>query len=299
MGLEPDETTVFGVSTHLYLSDRLDRDHLVEIAAHGFAAVEVFAVRDHFDYHDRRAALALAEWLDDTRLTLHSLHAPMAAAYANGTWREGYSLAAADEPRRRRAVEETAAALNLATLVPYRVLVLHCGVPAPHGSAADNHVPSMIRSLEELSPVATGAGVRLAVEVFPNALSTASSLVDLLESEIEASGLGICMDVGHARLMGDVVEAIETCSGHLLTTHLHDNHGRTDDHLVPGQGVVDWDAALLAFQKVGYDGAWMFELAIAAERRPVLERAVKARERFESLLNVGDEMMGQAGSDPE
>lgn len=280
---------MFGISTHLYLGDRLDRDHLVEIAAHGFEAVEVFAVRDHFDYHDRRAALALAEWLDDTRLALHSLHAPIAAAFAQGQWREGYTLAAGNEPRRKRAVEEVTAALNLATLVPYRVLVLHCGVPAPHGLPADNHVPAMIRSLEELSPIAALVGVRLAVEVIPNALSTASSLVDLLESEIDASDLGICMDVGHARLMGDVVEAIETCAGHLLTTHLHDNRGRTDDHLVPGQGVVDWEAALLAFQKVGYDGAWVFELAVATERRAVLERAVKARERFESLLNIGDE----------
>ncbi len=280
---------MFGISTHLYLSDRLDRDHLVEIAAHGFEAVEVFAVRSHFDYHDRRAALALAEWLDDTRLTLHSLHGPIAAEFAGGQWREGYTLAAGDEPRRKRAVAEVTAALNLAALVPYRVLVLHCGVPAPHGQPADNHAPAMIRSLEELSPIAAGAGVRLAVEVIPNALSTPSSLVDLLESEIDAAGLGICMDVGHARLMGDVVEAIETCSGHLLTTHLHDNRGRADDHLVPGQGKVDWDAALLAFQKVGYDGAWMFELAVAAERRPVLERAVQARQRFESLLSIGDE----------
>jgi sugar phosphate isomerase/epimerase len=290
---------VFGVSTHLYLGERLDRDHLVEIAAHGFEAVELFAVRDHFDYHDRRTALALAEWLDDTRLTLHSLHAPIAAGFAKGQWREGYTLAAGDEPRRKRAVEEATAALNLATLVPYRVLVLHCGVPMPHAQAADNHVPAMIRSLEELSPVAAGVGVRLAVEVIPNAMSTASSLVDLLESDIDATALGICMDVGHARLMGDVVDAIETCSGHLITTHLHDNRGRTDDHLVPGQGVVDWDATLLAFQKVGYDGAWMFELAVAAERRPVLERAAKARARFESLLNIGDEILGQAGSDPE
>ena len=52
---------MFGISTHLYLGDRLDRDHLVEIAAHGFDAVEVFAVRSHFDYRDRRAAIALAE----------------------------------------------------------------------------------------------------------------------------------------------------------------------------------------------------------------------------------------------
>ncbi len=283
---------MFGISTHLYLGDRLDRDHLVEIAAHGFEAVEVFAVRDHFDYQDRRAALALAEWLDDTRLTLHSLHAPISAEYAQGAWREAYSLAAADEPRRKRAVAEATAALNLASLVPYQVLVLHCGVPSPHGQPADNHVAGMIRSLEELSPVAAAAGVRLAVELIPNALSTPSALVDMLESEMEVDDIGICMDVGHARLMGDVVDAIETCSGYLTTTHLHDNRGRSDDHLVPGQGVVDWDATLLAFQKVGYDGAWIFELAVAAERRPVLERAVKARERFESLLHAGNEMLG-------
>lgn len=280
---------MFGISTHLFLSERLERDHLVEIAAHGFEAVEVFAIRDHFDYHDRRAVIALAEWLDDTRLALHSLHAPIAAEYAAGQWREAYSLAAADEPRRRRAVVETTAALGLAALLPYQVLVLHCGVPAPHGLAADNHVASMIRSIEELSSVAARVGVKLAVEVIPNELSTPASLVDLLESDIDAVDLGICLDVGHARLMGDVVEAIETCSGHLLTTHLHDNRGRTDDHLVPGQGVVDWDAAMLAFQKVGYDGAWILELAITAERRPVLERAATARHRLESLLSFGDE----------
>jgi sugar phosphate isomerase/epimerase len=290
---------VFGISTHLYLGDRLERDHLVEIAAHGFEAIEVFAVRDHFDYHDRRAALALAEWLDDTRLRLHSLHAPIVGEYAQGKWRDGYSLASADEARRKHAVAEATTTINLATLVPYQVLVLHGGVPAPYGVPADNHLPSLVRSLEDLAPPAAAAGVRLAVEVIPNALSTASALVELVESEIDAGELGICFDVGHARMMGDVVDAIETCSGHLVATHLHDNRGRTDDHLVPGQGVVDWDATMLAFQKVGYDGAWMFELAVAADRRPVLERAVKARKRFESLLNVGDEMMGQTGSDPE
>jgi sugar phosphate isomerase/epimerase len=78
----------------------------------------------------------------------------------------------------------------------------------------------------------------------------------------------------------------------LITTHLHDNRGRSDDHLVPGKGVIDWDGAILAFQKVGYDSVWMFELAAAAERKPILEQAAKARTRFESLLHIGDEMMG-------
>ena len=283
---------MFGISTHLYVGDRLDRDHLVEIAAHGFEAVEVFAVKSHFDYRDRRAAIALAEWLDDTRLTLHSLHAPIARDYVKGSWKDGLTLAAADESQRKAAVEETLATLDVAAAVRYSTLVLHGGVPEPHGGAADNHLASLVRSLEELSPVAQRYGVRLAVEVIPNALSTPAALVDLIESDIDADNLGICMDVGHARLMGDVIDAIETCSGHLITTHLHDNRGRNDDHLVPGKGVIDWDATLLALQKIGYDEVWMLELAAAAERKPVLEAAAKARERFEALMNIGDEMMG-------
>ncbi len=145
---------MFGISTHLYVGDRLDRDHLVEIAAHGFDAVEVFAVKSHFDYRDRRAAIALAEWLDDTRLTLHSMHAPIARDYVNGSWKDGLSLAATDESQRKAAVEETLATLDVAAAVRYSTLVVHGGVPEPHGGPADNHLASLVRSLEELSPVA-------------------------------------------------------------------------------------------------------------------------------------------------
>jgi sugar phosphate isomerase/epimerase len=283
---------MFGISTHLYLGDRLDREHLVDIAAHGFDAIEVFAVRNHFDYRDRRAAIALAEWLDDTRLSLHSMHAPIAGSFVNGEWQEGLSLASADEGRRRAAIDEALAALDVAAAVSYETLVVHCGVPDPYAGAQDNHRGSLIRSLEELSPVARQNAVRLAVEVIPNELSTPAALVELIESDIDATGVGICMDVGHARLMGDVLDAIEACSGHVITTHLHDNRGRSDDHLVPGKGVIDWDATLMAFQKVGYDGFWIFELAVAADRKAILEQAAKARERFEGLLDISDEIMG-------
>ena len=53
---------------------------------------------------------------------------------------------------------------------------------------------------------------------------------------------------------------------------------------MPGKGSIDWDALTLAFQKVGYDGAWMFELAPAAEWSAMLDQAVTARERLEGLL---------------
>lgn len=280
---------MFGISTHLTVNAPLTREHLVDVAAHGFDSVELFAARNHFDYADGRRVAALGAWLAETRLTLVSCHAPIAAAYAGGGWRDLYSLAAADEARRRRAVDDTIAVLHLAAEVPYRTLVLHAGTPA--AAASDNSRAAMIRSLADLEPAAAARGVRLAVEVIPNALSTPAALVGLIEELHDVPALGICVDVGHARLMGDVVEAIEACSGHIATTHLHDNRGRTDDHLVPGQGVIDWDAALVSFQKVGFDGPWIFELAVSAEPRAALAQAAHVRGRFEALLRMSREMI--------
>jgi hypothetical protein len=42
----------------------------------------------------------------------------------------------------------------------------------------------------------------------------------------------------------------------------------------------------MAFQKVGYDGVWMFELAALDEPRRVLERARQARTKMEELLSA-------------
>ena len=67
---------------------------------------------------------------------------------------------------------------------------------------------------------------------------------------------------------------------------MHDNEGRIDDHLLPFEGRIEWDAALMALQKIGYDGALMFELAASTEPRTVLERAQRVRARFETLLGA-------------
>jgi sugar phosphate isomerase/epimerase len=261
----------FGISTHLFHASRLDREHLVEIAAHGFDTVEVYATRTHFDYHDPRAAEALAEWLDDTRLSLNSVHAPTTASFEQGRWGETLSIAAADDVRRQRAVAETLTALRLASVVPFRSLVVHIGVPT--SDPTDNSRVAAGRSLEAIGEAAQAVGVNVAVELIPNPLSLAARLVQWLEDDLEAPGMGVCLDVGHANLTGDAMEAIETCSGHIVTTHLHDNRGKRDEHLVPGEGAIDWDGVLMAFQKVGYEGAWIFELAPSSEPAAVLARA--------------------------
>jgi sugar phosphate isomerase/epimerase len=56
----------------------------------------------------------------------------------------------------------------------------------------------------------------------------------------------LCFDAGHANLDGDVLPALETTRDSLVTTHIHDNRGERDDHLLPYEGTIDWDALVPA-----------------------------------------------------
>ena len=275
----------FGLSTHLFHDHRLTREHLALVAKHGFDAVEVFATRTHFDYRDESAVAQLAEWLRDTRLELQSVHAPIAEAMRRGEMVVPYSTATGDEARRTIAVDEAKAALAIASRIPFRCLVLHLGVPTRSNPPANDNQPAAARrSLEEIAEAAQAVGVRVAVEVIPNTISAPAALVRLLEDDTDGLDAGICFDYGHAHIMGDVGEAIEEVSGHLITTHVHDNRRRSDDHLPPFAGSIDWDVAMMETQKIGYDGVLMFEVAENGNPAEVLERCVKARERLESAF---------------
>ena len=173
----------------------------------------------------------------------------------------------------------------MARRIPYRFLVVHLGMPSgeqlPPG---DNQPDAARRSLEAIAALAAEIGVRVAVEVIPNPLSGAAALVHMIEEQLEEIDVGICLDYGHAHLVGDLGDQIETISGHLWTTHVHDNGGRQDDHLVPFAGTIDWDAAIMGTQKIGYDGVLMLEVADTGNPLDVLQRSAKARERLEKMF---------------
>ncbi len=276
----------FGVSTHLYHAVRLEQSHLAEIAGSGFSAVELFATRSHVDYHDAATIGRLADWLRETGVRLHSVHAPIFDALVNGGWGRAYSIAIKDERERRAAVDEALAAADIAQQIPFRFLVLHLGIPkAQKPAGGDNDHGSLLHSLEEIAAHARPLGVTLALEVMDNPLSTPEALVALIEQDLDGLDAGICLDAGHAFMLGDLGDAIETVSGHLVTTHLHDNHRRSDDHLVPFEGAIDWGAAIMSLEKIGYDGMFMFEVKNADGAARVLERSVRARKRMEALAD--------------
>ena len=263
----------FGMSTRLFLAERLDQAHIQQIAASGFRAIEAVASRAHFDYRDADAVARLGEWLSSSDVALHSVHAPVEASVASG-----------DEAVRSRAVDDVMATLEVARQVPYRYLVLHLGTPAAAGRAVDNQPGAAKRSLEQIVEAAGAVGVEVAVEVIANPLSDPAALVRLIEEDLDELNLGVCLDYGHAHMLGDLGERIEAVSGHLMTTHVHDNRGRADDHLPPYAGSIDWDAAMMETQKIGYEGRLMLEVAAHGSPVDTLARCAAACERLQQAF---------------
>ncbi len=85
----------------------------------------------------------------------------------------------------------------------------------------------------------------MAIENTPGEMATPLNLKNFLE-QTRLPGVKICFDAGHAHLEGGVRAALETVRDLVATTHIHDNKGERDDHLLPFQGTIDWDETLAA-----------------------------------------------------
>jgi sugar phosphate isomerase/epimerase len=275
----------FGFSTHLFHGEPLSRSHLATIAARGFTHLEVFATRTHFDYHDAARIAEVRDWIADTGLTPWSMHLPICDGFRNGVWGRPYSNASSHAFDREEAVSETTAAIAAARQLGCRVGVLHLGIPRGQPiPTGDNDPRALSRSLEPIASACTAAGVRLALEVIPNDLATPAALLEWLDGDLALGRTGVCLDFGHAQLVGGSPEAAEMLGGHIITTHVHDNKGVTDDHLVPFEGRIDWPATVMAMVKVGYAGPWIFELPDHGDAARTLDRATAARDRIQRIL---------------
>jgi sugar phosphate isomerase/epimerase len=272
------------VSTSLFHGQRLGREHLRAIGAAQFTVVQLAATRSHFDYHHESATADLQQWLAEAGLTLASVHAPVSERFSANRYEEPLWLASADAGVRAQALDETTRALHIARRLPFQTLVVHIGSPRQADPAARSSRDGARRSLEALHQAAAPLGVRLAVEVQQNDLSEPGALVHFLTDVLDIAEVGICLDVGHAHIAGDVIDAIETVSEHLAAVELHDNRRRGDDHLVPFEGTIDWPGAITTLQKVGYDAPFVFELAGRGDPAGALTRARQARRQIERLL---------------
>ncbi len=230
------------LSTHLFVGHRLTTVWLERVWDAGFPAVEIFCARQHLDYRDKAQIGELGHWFRDSRLTLHSLHSPM---YNDDIWgRSGpQSVVDITEPvkgKRMSMVDEVKRAIEVAEVVPFRYLIQHLGVSGQEYD--ERRFDAGFSSLEEIKVFASQRGVEVLLENTPNALASAERLnAFLAETHLN---LGYCFDIGHAHLTGRMQDEFESMKPRIRSTHIHDNDGKEDQHLFPGEGTIDWSRAM-------------------------------------------------------
>ena len=69
-----------------------------------------------------------------------------------------------------------------------------------------------------------------------------------------------CVDTGHAGIVGENAgDTIRVLGSRVRALHINDNDFRSDGHLIPFQGKIDWEDTMRALAEVGYSGDFTFE----------------------------------------
>ena len=237
-------------------------------------------------YRNAKVKLSVGRMLDaiaEGQMPCDSLH---------GVFGEQYDPSAPDEQVRRFAVDTYKSEGELAIELGGPLVIVHCSTVRREGVSSQERarrVEQLGRSIAELGAFGRQIGVRYAFENLPSHHAIGSDVGELagLLARVGAPNTGMCLDAGHANMVGDTAQAALAGAGRMIYIHLSDNFRAVDDHLMPGQGTIDTDALGVALAKANYAGTVMLEVFYPPERlrRAIDEGCGKRMARMIELAN--------------
>lgn len=92
---------------------------------------------------------------------------------------------------------------------------------------------------------------------------TSTTELKALIDSYNCDNVGACWDIGHGnRVYYDSVRPIREMGKYIKALHVDDNHGGTDEHLVPFMGTIKWEEVMKALKDIGYEGDFVYEIII-------------------------------------
>jgi len=133
-----------------------------------------------------------------------------------------------------------------------RLIVCHLGYdPLRHASSWQQWLDTALDTWRPLLDLAEELGTRV---MFENTYEPDPSIHQRFLSRLDHPAAGFCLDTGHLLAFArdgqwrNWLAALSPWLGHL---HLHDNNGKTDQHLVPGAGRFDFPALFSGLHQHG------------------------------------------------
>jgi sugar phosphate isomerase/epimerase len=242
-------------------------DQLPLIADAGFTHVSLGAREPHANYLSPTGRRALKALLADTGLRIDTIHGPRADQTTAGA--------------ELVAVAEAAVELAAPTVVFHASPFYYDKDKGPAFRA------SLQRTCETLRPVAERTGIVFAIEnVLPG---PPTELVREALGELDPQYFGLCYDSSHDQIDGprpfDLLADLRT---RVAAVHLSDRVREFVDHLIPGDGFINWEELAQAVRQTAFPGPLLFEVLTThspiKETKPFLNRAYEQGSRIYQLI---------------
>ena len=269
-------------SSNAYLRYSIE-ETIAHVSSHGYTGIELLADVPHawpaglLDEQKQSIRDALAKH----KLTISNINAFMMNAIADP--RQPYWHPSWIEPDPHyRAIrrEHTKRALHLARDLGAPHITTEPGGPLLNGQTWKNGADIFYEELMPCIEVAEAINVPLLIEPEPGLLIERFDQYLELVSRIDSPMIGLNFDVGHAYCVGeDPQDWVAKMQPHTRHYHLEDIAAtRVHQHLVPGQGAIDFPATIAAIEKTGYTG-WL-----TVELYPYLDDPDKAAREAKQFL---------------
>ena len=184
--------------------------------------------------------------LEKYDLVCNQTHAPL----DNGTINGAVDLT-------NKEFRDMVRSMEYASIIGAKHIVIHGKKPA----TGVDQIPLNVAYYKLFEPYAKQFGIKVAVENLYSVLNTPERMNAALE-QLDPDYFVALVDVGHANLRHIAPESFvrHVLPGRLQGLHLHDNHGETDEHIVPGLGQIRWEYLMEALAEIDYPGDFTLEL---------------------------------------
>ncbi|MGA6924471.1 MAG: sugar phosphate isomerase/epimerase family protein [Desulfosarcina sp.] len=251
---------VFGYSTNAFVKYSL-LDSFDMIARLGFKGVEIMCDQPHLypPEYDNGRLVEVKSSLEKNGLKPTNLNSFTLFAVGDTylpSWIEPQS------DRRQIRVNHTLACLEIAAAIGCRNISVPPGGPLPPGMPRQEALRLFHIGLDQVMPRAEELGVQLLIEPEPNLLMERTAEIKPFVDAIQAPAVGINFDIGHFFCAGeDPAAAFEELFPWIGHIHVEDIAAtRKHNHLIAGQGAIDFPAVFNAIKQSGYRHDMSLEL---------------------------------------
>ncbi len=251
---------IFGYSTNAFVKYSLLAS-LDRIAGLGFSGVEIMCDQPHLypPEYDAKRLEEVKSSLEKNGLAPTNLNSFTLFAVGDTylpSWIEP------EAHRRQMRVDHTLACLDIAAFIGCRNISVPPGGPLPANMTRKQALDLFHRGLEQVLPRAEALEVKLLIEPEPDLLMERTGEIKPFVAEIQSPVVGINFDIGHFYCAGeDPATAFEDLFPWIGHVHIEDiAPSREHNHLIAGEGAIDFPSVFAAMKRLGYNCDMSLEL---------------------------------------